>query len=278
MCWGLPQNDVDILSMSTSALPLPQNGCALKGIKGAFIIETMARRCTTLHESRTRDANAAISSRVGPSLAQLRKSSRVPILHPSVYQRRTIMLLPLSFKRRYCRLLVSGVVLVTVVHTFSLVRYPFQDGLRDTDSAQRGAAAHPIDGLIHEANQKWEQLLSKQVYQLPAASEEYRKRRRRHPPPGFDQWFSFAQQKEAVIIEDLFDQIYEDLSPYWGMNPKEMRQHAKNSDLRIILRNHTQTSVGHTGVSWLETWMDMVGTIAEWLPDMDIPLNGIPNG
>ncbi|KAE8394154.1 hypothetical protein BDV23DRAFT_147968 [Aspergillus alliaceus] len=190
-----------------------------------------------------------------------------------------IMSLPRSLMRRYCLLLASGVIFVAIVHTLSLTTYPFPSFLRGTQGAQRvstdGAAPLPIDGLIGEAEQKWKHLLSKQVYHLADASREYRKRRGRHPPPGFDQWFSFAQEKEAIMIEDLFDQIYEDLSPYWGMDPKVMRRHAKNSDLRIILRNHTQTSVGHTGVNWLETWMDMIGTIAEVLPDMDIPLNGM---
>ena len=186
----------------------------------------------------------------------------------------------MSLKRRYCSLLFSAVIFVVVIiHGFSLATYPFQRIIRETDDAQRGspggAAAHPVDKLIHGAKQKWEQLLSKQVYHLADASREYRRRRGRHPPPGFDQWFFFAQEKEAVIIEDLFDQIYEDLSPYWGMEPKAIRRYAQNSHLRIILRNHTQISVGHTGVNWLETWMDMIGTIAERLPDMDIPLNGM---
>ena len=186
----------------------------------------------------------------------------------------------MSLKRRYYGLLFSAVIFVVVIiHGFSLTTYPFQRIIRETDDAQRGspggAAAHPVDKLIHGAKQKWEQLLSKQVYHLADASREYRRRRGRNPPPGFDQWFFFAQEKEAVIIEDLFDQIYEDLSPYWGMDPKAIRRYAQNSHLRIILRNHTQISVGHTGVNWLETWMDMIGTIAERLPDVDIPLNGM---
>lgn len=39
--------------------------------------------------------------------------------------------------------------------------------------------------------------------------------RGRHPPPHFDKWFEFASSHGCVIIEDLFDQIYRDIDPFW---------------------------------------------------------------
>ncbi|KAL4915461.1 endoplasmic reticulum-resident kdel protein [Aspergillus aurantiobrunneus] len=134
---------------------------------------------------------------------------------------------------------------------------------------------HPIDWLVHDAERKWERLLLKQSHRLQDATREYRQRRGRHPPPGFDKWFAFAQEKKAILIEDLFDQIYDDLSPYWAMEPREMRRRASGWDPRIILRNHHQTPVGGAGPGWMEGWMDLISTIQQFLPDMDIPVNGM---
>ncbi|KJK61805.1 hypothetical protein P875_00086663 [Aspergillus parasiticus SU-1] len=193
-----------------------------------------------------------------------------------------MILLPQLLKRRYIFLVVSGIVLLAIVNGFYLNLLPVPSVIRgsaETEGAQRPdfdeAAPHPIDGLIRDAQAKWDQLLSKRVDSLADATKQYRDRRGRHPPPGFDQWFAFAKQKKAVLIEDLFDQIYDDLSPYWGLDPQVIRRHATHWDPRIIVRNHTLSSVGHTGVNWLEVWMDMISTIQEFLPDMDIPLNGM---
>lgn len=137
------------------------------------------------------------------------------------------------------------------------------------------AVPHPINGLIQNAQEEWDRLLEKQVYSLGGAAEQYRQRRGRHPPPGFDKWVELAQQKDAILIEDLFDQLYDDLSPYWALDPKVMQKQASNWEPRIIVRNHMLTSVGRTGVNWLDIWMNLTSTIADLLPDMDIPLNGM---
>ncbi|OJJ04003.1 hypothetical protein ASPVEDRAFT_43451 [Aspergillus versicolor CBS 583.65] len=134
---------------------------------------------------------------------------------------------------------------------------------------------HRIDWLIHDAEREWERLLLQRSHRLEDAARQYRKRRNRHPPPGFDTWFAFAQEKNATIIEDLFDQIYIDISPYWALRPQEMRRRAAGWDPRIVLRNHTLTGVGSTGPGWMDGWSDLISTIAQFLPDMDIPLNGM---
>ncbi|KAE8355554.1 hypothetical protein BDV28DRAFT_128673 [Aspergillus coremiiformis] len=193
-----------------------------------------------------------------------------------------------SPRRRYFIFFLSAILLLAVIDRLYFSAIPVVRPL-DGDSTGRGgtersqqhsndhpeAVPHPIDGLIDHAQQEWDQLLSKQVRHLADATAEYRRRRGRHPPPGFDQWFTFAQQKDAVMVEDLFDQIYDDLSPYWGLDPKEMRRQASTWEPRIILRNNSQTSVGRPDIGWLEVWMDLISTIEEFLPDMDIPLNAM---
>jgi hypothetical protein len=134
---------------------------------------------------------------------------------------------------------------------------------------------HPIDWLIHDAQQEWKRLLLQESHRLEDAARQYRQRRGRHPPPGFEQWFAFAQEKDAVIIEDLFDQIYDDIGPYWSLEPHEMRRRASGWEPRIVLRNHNQTTVGTAGPGWLEGWTDLISTIEQFLPDMDIPVNGM---
>src|SRR5438046_905268 len=67
---------------------------------------------------------------------------------------------------------------------------------------------HPIDTLIRASDKQFKSLLLRQSYDLKSAAAEYRRQRGRHPPPGFDAWFEFAQEKEAIIVECFWDQIY----------------------------------------------------------------------
>ncbi|KAB8263049.1 hypothetical protein BDV32DRAFT_119420 [Aspergillus pseudonomiae] len=196
--------------------------------------------------------------------------------------------------RRYGLLAVSAIILLATLYRLYFNSNPLPRVVRPSGSSpdssspkgnEQGtgryshddaeAVPHPIDGLIRNAEQEWDRLLTKQVYNLIDAAAQYRQRRGRHPPPGFDKWVEFAQQKDAILIEDLFDQLYDDLSPYWALDPKAMQKQASGWEPRIMVRNHTLSSAGHTGVNWLEVWTDLISTIADFLPDMDIPLNGM---
>lgn len=132
---------------------------------------------------------------------------------------------------------------------------------------------HPIDTLIEAAGKEFEKVLSKETFDLKSAATVYRKRRGRHPPPGFDKWFEFAQQHDAVMIEDFFDQIYHDLAPFWGIPPAIMRREGWDNEQAISIRNHVAT----TGSTWFWTqiWLDMIKSISHMLPDMDINFNAM---
>ncbi|CAK7212529.1 hypothetical protein SCUCBS95973_001494 [Sporothrix curviconia] len=71
---------------------------------------------------------------------------------------------------------------------------------------------HPVVGLMREARTQFKDLVARQSQNLTAAADEYRRRYGIDPPPGFDQWFSFAQQQESPIIND-FDMIHGSLAP-----------------------------------------------------------------
>ncbi|KAG9235349.1 glycosyltransferase family 90 protein [Amylocarpus encephaloides] len=134
-------------------------------------------------------------------------------------------------------------------------------------------APHPIDKLIEKAEKAQGELLKKETHDLHSAAEAYRHRRGRHPPPGFDTWYDLAKKKNVVMVEDFFDQMYHDLNPFWGMQPKVMRKEAHDSDMVIRIRN--QKAESGSNWFWTEIWLNMTKTIEDMLPDMDIPLNAM---
>ncbi|KAJ3474199.1 hypothetical protein NLG97_g9949 [Lecanicillium saksenae] len=132
---------------------------------------------------------------------------------------------------------------------------------------------HPIDSLIFDAQNKFAELLRKETTTIQDAAQAYRKRRGRHPPPGFDRWFEFAQSKNAVIVEDFFDQIHHDLEPFWGVEAAVMRRESQSFEMTINVRNGNATS--GSDWFWTEIWLRLVKNIEHALPDMDIPLNAM---
>ncbi|KAH7354534.1 hypothetical protein B0T11DRAFT_231209 [Plectosphaerella cucumerina] len=150
-------------------------------------------------------------------------------------------------------------------------------GIDDTPATQEdtqspySSARHPIDDLIQTAEKNFLSLLRKQSKTIEAAAEAYRARRDRHPPPGFDAWFKFAQERNAVIVEDFFDQIYEDLEPFWALEPAYLRKEAASFEMFISVRNGVATA--GSDWFWTKIWLDLLRTIDHLLPDMDIALN-----
>ena len=140
-------------------------------------------------------------------------------------------------------------------------------------AAPPAGSAHPINGLIEGAEKVYHDLLKKESHDIKAAADEYRKRRGRHPPPGFDQWFKFAQENKAVMVEDFFDQIYHDLGPFWGLPANVMRKESAAYEMTITVRDRN-ASAGSDWF-WTKIWLDMMKTIEHLLPDMDIPLNAM---
>ncbi|KAK4121867.1 glycosyltransferase family 90 protein [Parathielavia appendiculata] len=130
---------------------------------------------------------------------------------------------------------------------------------------------HPIDAQIQTAENESAAKLSKSTRTLAAAAAAYRKRRGRHPPPGFDKWYEFATERDAIIVEDFWDQIYQDLEPFWGVQPAKIRKDARDFDMRIQIRNGKAST--SSDWFWTQIWLDMIQTIEHLLPDMDLALN-----
>lgn len=130
---------------------------------------------------------------------------------------------------------------------------------------------HPINRLIYDAQLKFAELASKETHSLSEAAQAYRKRRGRHPPPGFDQWFEFAQNNSALVVEDFFDQIYHDLQPFWGLEPAIIRKESWDFEMTINIRDGNASTISNW--FWTTIWHNMTQSIAHLLPDMDLPLN-----
>ena len=107
---------------------------------------------------------------------------------------------------------------------------------------------------------------------------KYRLKYGRHPPPGFRDWYKFARGRNVHNIDD-FDQIMDDLRPFWGVEPAIIRSHAahlhedeSNGISGLHIRDHKIWKT--TFADWrVETFSKMVQPFVEFLPDMDIAMN-----
>lgn len=155
---------------------------------------------------------------------------------------------------------------------------PAQEPLVDSSSSGAGDSktshapgSHPIDYLILNANKQFDHIMSRESHSLAAAAAAYRKARGRHPPPGFDQWYAFASERGAVMVEDFWDQIYHDLEPFWALDTNELRKAAWEYEMTIKVRSGVASAVSDW--FWTQIWLNLISTVSHLLPDMDIALN-----
>jgi hypothetical protein len=149
---------------------------------------------------------------------------------------------------------------------------------------------HPINELILAAETEFQNLLSKRTTDYSSTLAAYQARRGRPPPPGFAQWFSFAIERNAVLIEPFWDQIYQDLQPFGDLDPRILQTRAltlassndHNGVHGISVRDgkatwtHLPSSTAHVEYNKrCAVLLDMVRSLEPFLPDMDIPCNGL---
>ena len=94
------------------------------------------------------------------------------------------------------------------------------------DSSRPTIKEHPIPKLMAQAETQFRDLLSRQSQTLEAAVKEYQRRYSRKPPRGFDDWWRFAQNASVLMIDD-YDNIHEDLAPFWNTSAQQLRSRAK---------------------------------------------------
>ncbi|KAK6063348.1 capsular associated protein [Seiridium cupressi] len=137
---------------------------------------------------------------------------------------------------------------------------------------------HAISELMDRAHKSFPRLLSKRPHNLKEAGQAYRSRRGRHPPPGFDVWFEAANRTDAIVVEDFFDRIYQDIASFWSMDQMVMRRRVHRQPQRIQVRRGYASFVADFGNfpkrwDWMELWTDVVKDITKHLPDLDMAIN-----
>nr|XP_001398904.2 capsule-associated protein CAP1 [Aspergillus niger CBS 513.88] len=142
---------------------------------------------------------------------------------------------------------------------------------------------HPVASLVKNAEQQFDRLLSRQSKTLAQAVDEYRERYNMHPPPHFDKWFQFAKDRGVQLIDE-YDTIYHALLPFWALEPKTIRDRARetlgfdNSMIGVLIRNGSVSLV--EGGAFEQGWQrsataKMINSFVEYLPDMDLVFNAL---
>ncbi|EPE30120.1 capsular associated protein [Glarea lozoyensis ATCC 20868] len=143
---------------------------------------------------------------------------------------------------------------------------------------------HPVEVLMANARASSDQWISQasSSKSLKEAVVEYEARYGIPPPPNFDKWYEFATAKGSLIIDD-FNQIHNDLLPFWGIKPSQIRQMTSHVVERpwtelAGLRISNGTALIGPHVPGTHRWMldgtsGMINVFAKWLPDMDLAFN-----
>ncbi|KAK1237106.1 hypothetical protein MKX07_005985 [Trichoderma sp. CBMAI-0711] len=156
------------------------------------------------------------------------------------------------------------------------------DGFLATAAVLSGLTA--VESLVSEASASsvaWESQASASK-SLADAVREYTKRYTIPPPPNFDKWYEFAREHNSVVIDD-FDQINNDLLPFWGLSPASLRERTGSlfaygstemGGMRIRNGSVQQSPYIPGSHRWMaDSLQRMIAPFAQWLPDMDFAIN-----
>lgn len=150
-------------------------------------------------------------------------------------------------------------------------------GLRSYFQLSEFKRPHPIQTLVEEANARFDALPKSSTYDVAKAAASYRDRRGRHPPPYFEAWLRWAKKNNAPVAESFFDQIYEDLDPFWALPAAKIRADGGSWPNILTVRNgdvHQRTTLEVEWSNWLGKWQEMVQQIPRiYLPDVDLAFN-----
>lgn len=183
------------------------------------------------------------------------------------------MLRPRRIQRKQIQIFFASLCILTAIWWITHSSYDSSTGLTNEYSTRHGVQKHhPLDDVIDKARGVHENRVSQGLTSLHGAVYTYRQRRGRHPPPGFDKWYARALSSKAVIVESFFDQIYEDLDPFWGLDPASIRGALADWTWTLRIRNGKIKDIPQ-GRFRSRTWGDMINQVAADLPDMDVAIN-----
>ncbi|KAG8527123.1 uncharacterized protein KY384_008552 [Bacidia gigantensis] len=117
---------------------------------------------------------------------------------------------------------------------------------------------------------------------IERAVDVYKERYGRVPPPSFDVWYEYAKNRSTIVIDD-YDSMYDDLFPFWGLSPAEIRHRTQQAisdpwnDITGIVIRDGNVSVGPnfkpTHRWMVEGFEAMMQQFVHYIPDMDLALN-----
>jgi hypothetical protein len=152
-----------------------------------------------------------------------------------------------------------GVFLVCCIFLFLFSSQPWSFPFASTDCNKRTDFQwHPTQHLMEEAEMQHFALLAKRTVGLHSAAQAYRLARGPTPASRIRQVVHVAQKHDSNIMEDFFDQIYHDLTPFWDLAAKDMRQFAETSVDRISIRMGAvllRTSQAKESAEPIEVWL-----------------------
>lgn len=155
---------------------------------------------------------------------------------------------------------------------------PWHSDDRPADNPLEPQDAHPITLLMQEADKQWRKYEDERSTSFRQTVKTYRRKYGRHPPPGFVDWYKYARKRNVHNVDD-FEQIMDDIRPFWGVEPRVIRTLAaeawRDKDggaSGIHIRNHK--IVKENNGSWRsETLVTLIKKFVKYLPDMDIAMN-----
>jgi hypothetical protein len=83
---------------------------------------------------------------------------------------------------------------------------------------------NPVEILVNQARTNFEATLARQSRTLEEAVSGYKRRYHRAPPPGFDKWYQFAKENDVQFIDE-YDMLTKSLEPFWGAEPRVLRDY-----------------------------------------------------
>ncbi|KAG8164101.1 hypothetical protein KVR01_006019 [Diaporthe batatas] len=133
-----------------------------------------------------------------------------------------------------------------------------------------------------DADRKFAELISRQANVSQDAIHFYHSKRGWPIPDGFREWLRLAQEYGAILIEDFWDPIYEDLAPFWNMDPVRVRglarqmtygEQSNNIDGFWVRENKPGTDCQEDFCLWFLELLRQLVADGAVLPDVDIPVN-----
>jgi hypothetical protein len=178
-----------------------------------------------------------------------------------------------SVQRKKINFLLASLCLLTTIWWITHTSWDTADVLTNERLTRHSVQTHhPLDDVIDQAQKTQQERISQGSASLHGAVHTYRQRRGRHPPSGFDKWYARALSTNSIIVESFFDQIYEDLEPFWGLEPAGIRGALKNWTWTLRIRNGKIKEIPQDRFR-SRTWGEMINWVATDLPDMDIAIN-----